>query len=427
MIRNQEWEVSFDESFENNGDSNFLTSFRFFMYQCLNISVSLDAAYRMAGQESASGEECLGASSNNVAACGMLPELEDTIRHLHKLVGNANVDPDRHIVLSFGSTQLINAAAFALLDRDNGTESVITAGKAPRYGDYQETGIYFNSELFRWENEDEDFTGKRVIEYITHPNNPDGSLRVRSVPDSFAVWDHAYYWPHFTPITGPVGEGERYKDSDVVLFTLSKMTGHAGTRLGWAITKDAEVARRMAEFIKMTTNSLSREVQLRANALLTHIVKTDGKIFNYAADEMERRWDKLTSIFGNGPEPGLDKKDIFSLQTLEESAYCNFRKAVKRPSPAYVWFTCNREEEANYVLDKKTVRERVANYGIPSDPSRYGEEVGCYAHILHHSVSTSKGNSYGAGQESVRIEMLERKEDFDLVAERLEKMVVDMN
>ena len=36
------------------------------------------------------------------------------------------------------------------------------------------------------------------------------------------VYDRAYYWPHFTPVQ-PV-------DDDIMLFTLSKLTGHARTR-----------------------------------------------------------------------------------------------------------------------------------------------------------------------------------------------------
>ena len=41
---------------------------------------------------------------------------------------------------------------------------------------------------------------------------------------AFGLYDHAYYWPHFTPITGPV----EYGPEDIACFTLSKLTGHAG-------------------------------------------------------------------------------------------------------------------------------------------------------------------------------------------------------
>lgn len=41
---------------------------------------------------------------------------------------------------------------------------------------------------------------------------------------AFGIYDHAYYWPHFTPIPAAV----EYGDRDVAIFTLSKLTGHAG-------------------------------------------------------------------------------------------------------------------------------------------------------------------------------------------------------
>lgn len=380
------------------------------------VTVSMDAAYRLAAEGSASGGECLMRSNNNAASCGMLPELEATIRKLHRTVGNANVDDDRYIVLSLGSTQLINAATFALTQE--GTESVIQAGEVPWYGDYKRTGEFYNSELFRWRGDGEDLSDKRVLEFITHPNNPDGTLRLRTVDHSIAVWDHAYYWPHFTPITEAVGDNERYRDSDVIMFTLSKMTGHAGTRLGWAITKDAEVARRMAEFVSMTTGSVPREVQLRANALLDHIVQTDGEIFRFASDEMQRRWDRLDEIFGG--------QDIFSMAERETPAYCNFLGKTMAHSPAYLWFTCNRQSEIDTTMSAEEVRAAMPYYGIPSDP-RYAREVsGCYAHLLYHNVSGASPYGYGAGPESLRLELIERPEDFDLLAEKLALMVEQM-
>lgn len=73
-------------------------------------------------------------------------------------------------------------------------------------------------------------TGSNIIELITSPNNPDGKLRNSSVNDQGSlakrVYDLAYYWPHFTAIPSPA-------DEDIMIFTLSKLTGHAGSRFGY--------------------------------------------------------------------------------------------------------------------------------------------------------------------------------------------------
>lgn len=66
------------------------------------------------------------------------------------------------------------------------------------------------------------------IEIVCSPNNPDGTLQVpvvRSEAKGKLIYDLAYYWPHYTPIT-------HQADHDVMLFTFSKCTGHAGSRLG---------------------------------------------------------------------------------------------------------------------------------------------------------------------------------------------------
>lgn len=70
--------------------------------------------------------------------------------------------------------------------------------------------------------------GTNIIEFVTSPNNPDGFLMKSTLRDSSAssINDHAYYWPHFTAIPAPA-------DEDVMIFTISKLTGHAGTRLGY--------------------------------------------------------------------------------------------------------------------------------------------------------------------------------------------------
>ncbi|KAH0772956.1 hypothetical protein KY290_010093 [Solanum tuberosum] len=71
-----------------------------------------------------------------------------------------------------------------------------------------------------------DFAGN-VIEFVTSPNNPDGNLEspVLNGPNVKHIYDHAYYWSHYTAIPAPA-------DEDLMIFSMSKLTGHAGSRFG---------------------------------------------------------------------------------------------------------------------------------------------------------------------------------------------------
>lgn len=72
-----------------------------------------------------------------------------------------------------------------------------------------------------------DATGN-FIEFVTAPNNPDGQLNqpLLSGSNVKTIHDRAYFWPHFTavPATPP--------DENLTIFTISKLTGHAGSRFG---------------------------------------------------------------------------------------------------------------------------------------------------------------------------------------------------
>jgi L-tryptophan--pyruvate aminotransferase len=95
--------------------------------------------------------------------------------------------------------------------------------------EYKDATDILQSRLFQWTGDasmyDKD---EPYIELVTSPNNPDGTLRtpvVNSGAEGKVIYDLAYYWPQYTPITYEV-------DHDVMLFTFSKCTGHAGSRLG---------------------------------------------------------------------------------------------------------------------------------------------------------------------------------------------------
>lgn len=84
----------------------------------------------------------------------------------------------------------------------------------------------FEGDASLWKNNSE--LNMAFIEFITSPNNPDGQLKKAVLQGSSVktIHDHAYYWPHFTAIPAPA-------DEDLMIFTISKLTGHAGSRFGY--------------------------------------------------------------------------------------------------------------------------------------------------------------------------------------------------
>ena len=97
---------------------------------------------------------------------------------------------------------------------------------------YREQTEFFNSEDYKFEGDTSLYRNKRdsqenFIELVTSPNNPDGQLKkaVLQGPCVKTIHDLAYYWPHYTPIPAAA-------DDNLMIFTLSKLTGHGGSRFG---------------------------------------------------------------------------------------------------------------------------------------------------------------------------------------------------
>lgn len=155
-------------------------------------------------------------------------QLENVIRKLHHTVGNANTS-NKYILFGASSTQLLNAAVYALSHHPSRTKVVASAPYYPVYKSQTELldskKYKFSGDTSSWKNKTRSTTN--FIEFVTCPNNPDGHLNKAVLQGKFSrhVYDLAYYWPHYTPIPGPM-------DEDLMLFTLSKLTGHAGSRFG---------------------------------------------------------------------------------------------------------------------------------------------------------------------------------------------------
>nr|XP_027090819.1 tryptophan aminotransferase-related protein 4-like [Coffea arabica] len=309
--------------------------------------------------------------------------LDQHIRTLHAAAKNAITD-GKYIVFGAGSTQLLNAAVFALSSRNSSSRTRVVAS-TPYYPLYQKQTDYFETLHFEFGGDvsslKKNSDALDIIEFVTSPNNPDGQLKkaVLQGPTVKAVYDHAYYWPPFTAIPSPA-------DEDVMIFTISKLTGHAGSRFGWAVIKDKDVYEGMSAYISLAEMGLSRDTQLRALKLLKALLEDDGKeIFYFGYRRMMDRWKRLNQVIS------LSKH--FSLQEISPQ-YCNYLDRVREPSPAYAWLKCEREEDTN-----------------------------CTKVLNAANIIGRKGRVFNVGTRHVRLSLLKRQGDFELLLYRLNELV----
>ncbi|OMO98703.1 EGF-like, alliinase [Corchorus olitorius] len=311
-------------------------------------------------------------------------ELEKLIRKLHAIVGNA-VTENRYIIFGAGSTQVLSAAAYAL-SPENASSPAGVVASVPYYALYKQQAEYFNLAKFKFEGDAHKWMNKSdgstyMIEYVTAPNNPDGRLNKPLLQGTNVntVYDRAYYWPHFTPIPAPA-------DDDLMVFTLSKLTGHAGSRFGWAVVKDETVFNKMMHHMEVNSIGVSRDAQLRAFQLLKAALRGEGReLFDFGYQTMKTRWERLSSIIS------LSKR--FSVQKINPE-YCTFYNNVREFSPAYAWVKCEREEDKD-----------------------------CYAVLQAAKITGRQGYRFGAEDRYVRLSLVRNQDDFDMLIQRLNALV----
>ncbi|KAJ1700363.1 hypothetical protein LUZ63_000142 [Rhynchospora breviuscula] len=174
-----------------------------------------------------SGWEKMSYTSCDDGICWFLePEFGNEVMRLHRIVNNAATD-GRYIIVGVGSTQMIHATLHALASIEV-RHPVNVVSAAPYYSMYPGIVDLMKSGLYHWAGDAAAFRGQdNFIELVCSPNNPDGTIRHAILGKEVGkrVHDMAYYWPQYTPMRGPA-------DQDIMLFTLSKATGHAGTRIG---------------------------------------------------------------------------------------------------------------------------------------------------------------------------------------------------
>ncbi|GAB2280497.1 hypothetical protein Dimus_015124 [Dionaea muscipula] len=340
-------------------------------------------------------------SSNNNLNCWFLePELANGIRRLHQVVGNAVTD-GHHIVVGTGSSQLYQAALYALSltlqlssdDADPAPAPVNVVSAAPYYSSYPVLADFLRSGRYKWAGDANAFgTGGPFIEVICSPCNPDGARHEpvvvsRGGEQGKLIHDLAYYWPQYTPITEPA-------DHDLMLFTMSKCTGHAGSRIGWALVRDEEVAKKMIKFVELNTIGTSKEAELRAAKILQKICddyqdhdppSSSERFFEHGHRVMAERWQKLRDA--------MERNGAFTLKQYPNK-YCQFMGKMTEAHPAFAWLESKKaeEEDGAQLLRKK------------------------------FNVTGRRGVQFGVDKRYVRVSMVDADQSFDTFVRRLSSM-----
>ncbi|XP_044485001.1 tryptophan aminotransferase-related protein 2-like isoform X2 [Mangifera indica] len=321
---------------------------------------------------------------NNI--CWFLePELAKEVVRLHKVVGNA-ITENHHIVVGTGSTQLFQAALYALSTQD-ASEPISVVSAAPYYSSYPSITDCLKSQLYKWAGDAQRFDKDGpYIELVTSPNNPDGFVRRSVVNRSGGVLVHdlAYYWPQYTAISFPA-------DHDLMLFTVSKSTGHAGMRIGWALVKDTEVAKKMTKFIELNTIGVSKDSQLRAAKVLKVVSDSCEPsnreiecFFEFSHQQMAMRWKQL--------RVAVKKSGLFSVPDFPPQ-FCTYLGRAFEPRPAFAWLKC--EQDIN----------------------------DCESFLRSKKILTRSGKHFGFSPKYVRISIIDRDENFNLFTRRLSKII----
>ena len=211
-----------------------------------------------------------------------------------------------------------------------------------------------------------------IIEMLAFPNNPDGAFRSPFYNESSTrvIHDMVYYWPHLIPES----QGAQL-DFDVMFFSMSKLSGHAGSRFGWALVQDAVFAAKMQEWIAKNSIHVSVDSSHRAFIILQHLADPSfgPTFFSTMRNAFENRWALLEEQFFN--------------QTTRFTQ-------LSRRGTFYPWVRCNRPTEKD-----------------------------CAAVFASVGIEVIPGTAYGAGSEYVRMEMVQYSPVFELMLKRLSKLI----
>lgn len=209
-------------------------------------------------------------------------ELIDTIKQIHQLHNNSNLNNSSEIIIGNGATQLLHAAIYAFKELKQKKEVYFYHPHWP----YLPHIATQNGLILPPQHSE---SAAKAIKIATIPNNPDNYIP-NFLWSSDIIVDACYNWPHYIPHV------QQFKQS-VVIFSLAKMLGLPALRIGWAVVNNKQVAKLMKFYIETNTLGVNLPTQQLANFYLKHELHAQQvglqTAIAFGAETLKKRWESL--------------------------------------------------------------------------------------------------------------------------------------
>lgn len=281
---------TFDESCTLNSllvdESAFAPWFRTFASKQVSMSIGADYHY-----------DYLAAPSYLRPGTGdrITGYLENVIFDLHAAVAHLPFKAMGYkIVTGAGALQVLSALVHSLGHR----QGMKVYCEPPYFDEFPNIANAIGNTSFTTKtnlNDDE------VIEILTYPNNPNGKHYPTRYANAIHINDYVYSWPHLTSVVPP--------QADIMVFSLSKLSGFAASRFGWALVKDEALAEKMEKYIFINGQGAGIESKYHAAQIIQTITASVGQphdFFSESRNVVSYRWTSLQLAFKGSIKYSLD-------------------------------------------------------------------------------------------------------------------------
>ncbi len=278
---------------------------------------------------------------------------------IRKFLKNNDLPYKGEIVVTNGAKQGLSAALYALRHR--------IGGHGPGRDTLTHWGPYWPTlksicELAGLDLKTGEGTG--VFGIVTSPNNPDG----RQYKDAWGhnhfgmIWDAAYASPAY-------GWNGAWVPSHAKVFSMAKLFGVPGLRVGWVLFNDPVHAYYARAYVEVTTSGVNNKAQSQdAARILTYFGDQPREYKRFCAD-VERRLGANRALLSNALHEYVDnagtEDGMYFWAFVKRGYWTRFKNALKTADIGFVpgaacgapW---NNFYRFNLAQDFEVVREAAA-------------------------------------------------------------------